>query len=46
MVKDKDIRGKLGVAYIPKYTEAIIKLLQWRQQKNINSVYSIVEVEL
>lgn len=29
IIKDKDIAGKLRYTQIPKYTEALVKLLQW-----------------
>lgn len=36
---------KLRFTYTFKYTEAIIKLLQWCKHENINLVYNMVEVE-
>ncbi len=45
-VRDKDAGGELGVAHIPKYTGAMVKLLQWRQRESVNPVHGMVEVEL
>ncbi len=44
-VRDKDGGRELGIAHTPKYTEAIGKLLQWRQRGSVNPVHSMVEVE-
>ncbi len=39
------MEGELGVAHTPKYTGAMVKLLQWRQRGSINPVHGMVEVE-
>ncbi len=44
-IKNKDAGGESGIPYTPKYTEAMVKLLQWRQQGSVNPVYGMVEVE-
>ncbi len=44
-VRDEDAEGKLGVAHTPKYTGAMVKLLQWYQRTSVNPVYGIVEVK-
>ncbi len=31
IVRNKGMEKKLGFIYIPKYTRAMVKLLQWRQ---------------
>ncbi len=36
----------MGVAHTPKYTGAMVKLLQWRQQESVNPIHGIVKVEL
>ncbi len=35
----------MGVAHTPKYTGAMVKLLQWRQRGSGNPVHGMVEVE-
>ncbi len=45
MVREEDAGEELGVAHTPKYTGAMVKLLQWRQQKSVNPVHGMVEVE-
>ncbi len=46
MVSDNNAGEELGVAHTPKYTGAIVKLLQWRQWGSVNPVYGMVKVEL
>lgn len=38
--------GKLGCTQIFKYTEALIKLLQWYQYRVVDFIHDIVEIEL
>ena len=45
-VKDEGIAGELGCTQIPKYTGALVKLLQWRQRGIIDPIHGMVEVEL
>ncbi len=45
MIRDKDVGRELGVAYTPKYTGAMVKLLQLYQRENDNPIHGIVEVE-
>ncbi len=45
-VKDENAGEELGVAYTPKYTGAMVKLLQWHQRGSVNPVHGMVEVEL
>ncbi len=44
-IRNKDAGGELGVAHTPKYTGAMVKLLQWRHRGSVNPVHSMVEVE-
>ena len=45
IVKDKDVGEELGITHIFKYTWAMMKLFQWRQQKSVNLVHSMVEIK-
>lgn len=38
--------GKFAFTQISKYTEALIKLLQWHQHWIVNPIHDMVKVEL
>ncbi len=44
-VRDEDVGGELGVVHTPKYTGAMVELLQWRQRGSVNPVHGMVKVE-
>lgn len=46
IVRDKGAIRKLGFTYTLKYTETIVKLLQYCQYESSNLVHDIVKVEL
>ena len=44
-IKDKGMTGEMGCTQIPKYTGALVKLLQWHQHGIVDPIYGMVEVE-
>lgn len=46
IIRDKNIGGKLGIAYTLKYIKTMVKLLWWYQKMSVKLVYSMVEVIL
>ena len=44
-VKDERLESKDGYTQLPKYTGALVKLLQWRQQRSVYPTHGMVEVE-
>lgn len=40
-VRNKDMEGELGIVYTPKYSGAIVKLLQWHQWESVNLIYEV-----
>lgn len=44
-VRDKGAVKEFGFTYAPKFTGAMVKLLQWHQRGSVNPIHGIVEVE-
>ena len=45
MVKNEGMAGEMGYNQIPKYTLALVKLLQWRQHEIVDPIHGMVEFE-
>ena len=44
-VRDEGLRSEDGYTQLPNYTWALVKLLQWRQQRSVHPTDGMVEVE-
>ena len=44
-VRDEGLGSEDGYTQLPKYTRALVKLLQWRRQGSVYPTYGMVEVE-
>ena len=44
-VKDEGMAGEMGCTQIPKYTGALVKLLQWRRRGIVDPIYGMIEFE-
>lgn len=44
-LRDKGLGNELCDAQISKYTEALVKLLQWRQWGGVNPTHGMVQVK-